>query len=113
MPVISPDVSRIRQLLIARRAALAERHDRVERDLARVNDPLVADSDDRAIQLQNDEALAAIDRTARGEIAAIDQAVERLDSGLYGVCGRCNGTIEAGRLRAIPHAVICARCGIG
>ena len=112
MPVIDPDFSQIRQLLIARRTALTDRHDRVERDLARANDPLVADSDDRAIQLENDETLVAINRTARAEIAAIDEAVVRLDAGLYGVCRRCKGPIEPARLRAVPHAVICAGCGL-
>ncbi|HEY6645102.1 TraR/DksA C4-type zinc finger protein [Povalibacter sp.] len=106
----NPDVSRVRQLLGLRRAALKERHEGVERDLARSNDPLAADSSDRAIQLENDETLLAIDEAARQEIAAIDEALQRLDMGLYGICKRCNGRIEAARLLLVPQAVVCAGC---
>lgn len=100
----------IRQQLDTRRKLLSERHERIGRDLARQNEALVADSDDQAIQRANDDALQAIDAAALQEIAAIDAALERLDQGQYGVCVRCEGTIEAGRLAAVPHAITCVRC---
>ena len=50
------------------------------------NDPLVGDWSDRAIQLQNDEVLQAIDDAARDELVAIDEALHRIERGLYGVC---------------------------
>lgn len=105
-------VSQIRQLLTTRRQALEERHARVARDLQRGNDPLVGDWSDRAIQLQNDEALQAIDDAARDELAAIDEALQRLDQGLYGTCKKCGADIEPARLQAL-HAVTCARCATG
>lgn len=96
--------------LVARRAELLERQTRVDRDLARRNEPLVADADDQAIQLQNDEALNAIGTAANDEIAAIDAALRRIDLNLYGVCTVCGGAIAKDRLLAVPHATQCASC---
>ena len=103
------NVSQIKQLLTARRDALEERHGRVARDLQRSNDPLVGDWSDRAIQLQNDETLQVIDTATQDELAAIDEALQRLDQGLYGICKTCGADIESVRLRTL-HAVTCARC---
>lgn len=103
------DDGHIKQQLTARRNALEERHARVARDLQRRNDPLVGDWSDRAIQLQNDETLQVIDDATRHELAAIQEALQRLDQGLYGTCKKCGSDIESGRLRAL-HAVTCARC---
>jgi DnaK suppressor protein len=101
------------QRLRARRAELLVRRQRVDHDLARGNEPLVADSSDQAIQLQNDETLQEIGDAARREIEAIDRALERMKLGLYGICKACGEQIPAARLRAMPHAVTCVDCPSG
>jgi RNA polymerase-binding transcription factor len=40
----------------------------------------------------------------------IVQAIERLDSGGYGVCVECNEGIAPARLRAMPEVTTCVRC---
>ena|SRR5688572_19684639 len=109
MSVPQVDLIQVKQALLARRHALIERHERVEADLQRRNEALAGDWSDRAIQLQNDEALQAIDDAARDELAAIAEALQRLGRGLYGICKECAGPIEPARLRAL-HAVTCASC---
>ena len=110
MVIQERDFDQVRQQLIARRNDLTTRRRRVEHDLARRNEPLVADSSDQAIQLQNDEALQAIWDAAVNEIAAVNKALERLAHGLYGICRNCGEEIGSGRLHAVPHAVTCALC---
>jgi DnaK suppressor protein len=105
------ELENVRLRLQSRRADLSNRRQRVERDLERVNEPLVADSSDRAIQQENDEPLAAIGSAAVQEIAAIDEALIRLDQDQYGICKRCGGLIPAERLSVIPYAVTCVGCG--
>jgi RNA polymerase-binding transcription factor len=99
-----------RQRLIARREELTTRRERIEHDLGRQNDPLTADSDDQAIQLQNDETLEAIGAAARDELAAIDAALLRLEAGRYGICTVCREPIDAARLQAVPYALTCLSC---
>jgi len=107
------NLTRIKGQLLARRADLERRRGRVEQDLERSHEPLVADFADQAIQRQNDEALQAIGEAADEEMAAIDLALQRLESGHYGICIRCQRAIEPARLLAVPHAVTCASCVCG
>lgn len=109
MTTQSHNLSEIRSLLMSKRGALEQRHRRVEHDLQRRHEPLVADADDRAIQVQNDETLQAIDDATRNELAVLDEALQRLELGLYGICKVCGAGIDPRRLKAL-HAVTCATC---
>ncbi|WP_051293789.1 TraR/DksA family transcriptional regulator [Pseudoduganella violaceinigra] len=44
------------------------------------------------------------------EVAAIDAAMERLQSGAFGRCLRCGAAISAGRMQANPSAATCLAC---
>src|SRR4051812_41374588 len=54
--------------------------------------------------------IGALVRQARMHLTEVDAAVERLESGAYGVCERCGTSIEAGRLEARPVARTCVAC---
>lgn len=43
-------------------------------------------------------------------LARINEALGRLDAGLYGTCVECDGAISEPRLRALPFAVRCQGC---
>lgn len=104
------DLEQVRARLLARRAELEQRRQRIGQDLSRRHEPLSKDFDDRAIQLENDEPLQAIGNAAVLELLDIDVALERMARGLYGVCKVCGEQISAARLAAVPHATICHRC---
>lgn len=40
----------------------------------------------------------------------VDQALERIEDGSYGLCHECNQPISAARLEAVPHARLCINC---
>ena len=46
----------------------------------------------------------------RGKVQSIDQALERLDEGTYGVCESCEGEITPERLKAMPFTRLCVQC---
>jgi DnaK suppressor protein len=43
-------------------------------------------------------------------LGKIDEAIQRLDDGTYGICDSCGETIGEGRLRARPVTVLCINC---
>ncbi len=49
-------------------------------------------------------------RTIYATVADIDQALERIDAGTYGVCIRCGNPIPDERLEAVPWAALCVPC---
>jgi DnaK suppressor protein len=54
--------------------------------------------------------LGALVRQARLHVVEIDAAMERLDTGTYGLCEGCGGAIGEGRLDARPVARTCIQC---
>ena len=68
------------------------------------------ETDDEAVV----EAMVALEiaSTARDatELAAIDRALQRLDTPDFGVCIDCDAEIEAARLMAEPTALRCTAC---
>jgi RNA polymerase-binding transcription factor DksA len=99
-----------RAALLARAAELRDRLKRVRADLSRQREPLPRDSADAAIAMENDEVLAALEHTAARELRLIDDALERIEHGLYGLCIRCATEIDAARLRSVPYASHCRSC---
>jgi len=100
----------LRAGLLAREAELRDRLIRLEQDLRRESAPLPRDAPDAAVAIENDEILHALDESARAEIAQIERALERLEAGTYGLCGKCGNRIDSERLRIVPYAVHCRHC---
>ena len=96
-----------REKLVARKDELTERLARLESDLDTAASP---DSDERAVERQDDEVLEALGEAGLVELRAIDAALERIEHGRYGTCGRCGERISEARLEAVPHAVLCQSC---
>jgi RNA polymerase-binding protein DksA len=40
----------------------------------------------------------------------IDEAIQRLDDGTYGICAECDERISEARLKALPFATVCRDC---
>jgi RNA polymerase-binding protein DksA len=40
----------------------------------------------------------------------VNDALGRLDRGVYGICESCGATISAGRLEALPYVRLCMDC---
>jgi RNA polymerase-binding transcription factor DksA len=40
----------------------------------------------------------------------IDEAIQRLDDGIYGICAECDERISEARLKALPFATVCRDC---
>ncbi len=79
---------------------------KVDRELQK---PLSADSEDQAIELENQEALEVIKRTESMEIHQIEAALRRSE-GTYGTCAKCGEPIDPRRLKTLPTAATCISC---
>ena len=95
------------------RAALEARRRELTHDLrvrtARIREQVgdIAQLIDDADSCDLDAAL--VDLGTR-TIHRIDEAIERLEAGDYGVCARCGDGIGEARLRALPFAALCCDC---
>ena len=76
----------IAKVLKARLSELRTHLAKVDRSLRK---PLPADSEDQAIELENQEALEVIEKTETTEIRQIEAALKRISEGTYGTCAKC------------------------
>ncbi len=88
-------------------AELKTQMQRISKDL---DQPLPADLEDQAIDLEDDEVLERLGRANQQEVRLLEQALQRIADGTYGICGKCGGDISPARLDAVPHAMICRSC---
>jgi DnaK suppressor protein len=52
----------------------------------------------------------SIRNNIRDLIEQINRAIGRIDEGNYGTCERCGNPIDAARIKALPHALLCLDC---
>ena len=92
------------------KARLSELTGRVAEIDSELRKPLSADSEDRATDLENQEALEAIENSKIHEIHHIQEALKRISEGTYGICAQCGEDIDPKRLKALPTATRCISC---
>jgi|ERR1700687_2503087 len=46
----------------------------------------------------------------RDKLQALQEALERVEAGTYGICESCESEISAGRLAALPFTRMCVNC---
>jgi DnaK suppressor protein len=64
------------------------------------------DPEKALVDLMGDTDMLIIENR-RDELMAIEDALDRIDEGSYGVCSDCGETISPRRLEAMPFAVRC------
>ena len=103
----------IREDLLRQREMLARSGRQERRVLREGGETLLGIVQDEAdlseLDLQTELDLALLEIHAE-TIRRIDQAIERIDAGIYGICDQCGGRITAARLRALPFAEECVDC---
>lgn len=70
----------------------------------------VLDEADRATDLINGVMESLVTTNHQDTLKKIDEALSKLDKGIYGLCERCGGKIEEKRLSFMPFATLCIAC---
>ena len=66
-------------------------------------------ADDATLVYEQDKN-AGLKRDHQRLLADVDDALQRMTDGTYGVCKRCGEAIDTARLRALPSASLCYDC---
>jgi DnaK suppressor protein len=65
---------------------------------------------DRANNAYSRELLFSLSDGERQTMLRIEEALQRVEQGVYGTCTNCQREIRAGRLKAVPWARYCIDC---
>lgn len=100
----------VRQNLISMLEELDDRLTTITNDVRHTDDEVEKDWEEQATQNENNEVQDFLGNSARVEIAAIKQAIARIDAGDYDICKTCGEAINPERLKAVPYSVQCVKC---
>lgn len=76
-------------------------------DPVAVRDRSAADAGADLTDADRNEAMLEV---ATAQLAAVSEAIKRLDEGRYGLCVDCGKPVPEGRLEARPEAERCVQC---
>src|SRR3954467_612979 len=100
----------MRQILIKRRDALRQA---LAGDLSLLKElraQSAGDVVDAALDSAQDEISSQLAEVESRELASIENALQRMREGQYGVCESCGNGIPMARLNALQYATLCIDC---
>lgn len=100
----------LRQALIKRRDALRKALAGDLSLLRELSAQTSGDVVDFALDSAQDEISSQLAEVESQELSRIENALERMRSGDYGLCENCATAIPMARLSALPYATLCIKC---
>ena len=111
------DLDTYKKMLLEKQAEIADNvkrlegessgRDRLSREVAKQD---FEGGGDAALQAMTRSQTAAMIGNLRDMLISIDEALEKIEDGTYGVCEVCATNIPKKRLEALPEATMCTKC---
>ena len=95
-------------LLEMKKRLLAGVEKPIPESLMAAND--IGDEADQAEDERNREVSLLLTGRIKASLMAIEEALEKVEEGTYGICEECEDKIPPGRLRVMPLAKFCLLC---
>jgi len=70
----------------------------------------IQDIGDEAANIYNKQVLLSLNENERTRLKEVDESLDRIENGTYGVCEECGGPISLKRLEVRPVAKYCVPC---
>lgn len=100
----------LHQVLLRRREALRKALAGDLSLLKELREQSSGDVIDAALDSAHDEISSQLAEVESRELANIENALERMREGNYGLCEGCDTAIPLARLQALPYATLCIQC---
>ena len=70
----------------------------------------IRDLGDESVTVSNRHLLMSLSENERDKLIEVDEALDRIENGTFGICEECEEPIALKRLEAIPNTRYCIRC---
>jgi RNA polymerase-binding transcription factor DksA len=115
MGLTKKDVQKFKAVLLAKRMALIGDATHIQEEAMRKGKDDAATLDisnfaDLGSDNYEQEFDLSVLESQGHTVLEIDEALERIENGTFGICEECGCVLRKGRLAAMPHARLCVRC---
>ena len=70
----------------------------------------IQDIGDESVTISNRNLLMSLSENERVKLMEVDEALDRIENGSFGICEECGEPIALKRLEVIPNARYCITC---
>jgi len=99
-----------RELLLETRKRLSGDYEKAKEASSEEFGMEMPDVNDEATRTISRRIIMSIGDKSLETLQQIEDALERMDRGEYGVCEECGANIPVGRLELLPYTAFCVQC---
>ncbi len=104
------DLERFKVRLLEERAHILNDMEKLVKESNELGKDGTMDIGDEASDLSNRQLLLSLNEADMKKLKEIDEALERIEEGTYGICEECGEPISIKRLEVKPTALYCVEC---
>jgi len=102
------DQTLFKDRLMTLKHQVTQRIKAIDKDIR--HEGMSADWTEQAVERENDEVLESLGNNAKQELAMVNTALKRIESGDYFYCQTCGEEIPPARLEVLPFNSLCIDC---
>jgi DnaK suppressor protein len=103
-------LQRLKKILLKEREEIIGEVKQIHESSKEMGQDGIQDIGDEAANIYNKQILLSLSENERLRLQEVDEALDRIGNGTYGICEECGGPIGLKRLEVRPIAIYCVPC---
>jgi DnaK suppressor protein len=103
-------LARFKQILLKEREQIVGEVKQIDESSKEMGQDGIQDIGDEAANIYNKQILLSLNENERMRLQEVDESLDRIATGTYGICEECGGPISLKRLEVRPVAKYCVPC---
>ena len=103
-------IAKFKKLLLKQREEIVGEVKQMVESSKEMGQDGIQDIGDEAANIYNKQVLLSLNENERIRLQEVDESLDRIENGTYGICEECGGPISLKRLEVRPVAKYCVPC---
>jgi DnaK suppressor protein len=103
-------LARFKKILLKEREQIVGEVKQIDQSSKEMGQDGIQDIGDEAANIYNKQVLLSLNENERMRLQEVDEALDRIGNGTYGICEECGGQISLKRIEVRPVAKYCVPC---
>jgi len=104
------EIEKLKRMLLEKREEIIGGVKQIRASSQEMGQDGIQDMADEASNIYNQEVLMSLNENQRRLLRKVDEALDRIEEGTYGICDSCGKPIVLKRLRIQPFTNYCVQC---